>query len=149
MKMTTKPGGVIQSKNMQRCERTLKFEPKGGTFSAWLSNGKTEFEYQTFDRTELQRWVEANGVVSSYRFDGVKADTNVPAEERRARWLGWYGKGERGAVQRVYERELLLNPKADRSFIGKEIIKAKKENNQTEPAKAMYGQLVKNGKRMG
>ena len=73
------PGGVIQSKNMQRCEGTLETDPKGGTFSGWLTHGKTEFEHQIFDRTELQRWLEANGEVSSYRFDGVKADTNVPA----------------------------------------------------------------------
>ena len=73
------PSGAIQSTDMQRCERMLEGDPKGGTFSGWLSWGKTEFEYQTFDRTELQRWIEANGVVSSYRFDGVKADTNVPA----------------------------------------------------------------------
>ena len=68
------PGGVIQSKNMQRCEGTLETDPNGGTFSGWLTHGKTEFEHQIFDRTELQRWLEANGEVSSYRFDGVGAD---------------------------------------------------------------------------
>ena len=70
-------------------------------------------------------------------------------EQRRARWLDWYGKGERGAVQRVYERELLLNPKADRSFIGKEIDKAKNEKAETKRGGAMFGQLVQDGKRMG
>ena len=70
-------------------------------------------------------------------------------EQRRARWLDWYGKGERGAVQRVYERELLLNPKADRSFIGKEIDKAKNEKAETKRGGAMFGQLVKDGTRMG
>ena len=70
-------------------------------------------------------------------------------EQRRARWLDWYGKGERGAVQRVYERELLLNPKADRSFIGKEIDKAKSEKAETKRGGAMFGQLVQGGKRMG
>ncbi len=73
------PSGAIQSKNMQRCEGLLETDLKGGTFSGWLTLGKTEFEHQIFDRTELQRWVEANGVVPPYRFDGVKADTNVPA----------------------------------------------------------------------
>ena len=73
------PSGAVQSTDMQRCERLLEGDPNGGTFSGWLSWGRTEFEHQIFDRTELQRWVEANGVVSSYRFDGVKADTNVPA----------------------------------------------------------------------
>lgn len=68
-------------------------------------------------------------------------------EQRRARWLDWYGKGERGAVQRVYERELLLNPKADRSFIGKEIDKAKMEKAEIKRGGAMFGQLVQDGKR--
>jgi hypothetical protein len=70
-------------------------------------------------------------------------------EQRRARWLDWYGKGERGAVQRVYERELQLNPKADRSFIGKEIDKAKKEKAEIKRGGAMFGQLVQDGKRKG
>ena len=68
-------------------------------------------------------------------------------EQRRARWLDWYGKGERGAVQRVYERELLLNPKADRSFIGKQIDKAREEKTELKRGGAMFGQLVQNGKR--
>jgi hypothetical protein len=74
----------------------------------------------------------------------VKPET--PAQ-RRARWLDWYGRGERGAVQRVYERERLLNSKADRSFIGKEIGKAKKEKAETKRGGAMFGQLVRDGKR--
>ncbi|MBK7005531.1 MAG: hypothetical protein IPH37_10655 [Burkholderiales bacterium] len=48
-------------------------------------------------------------------------------EQRRARWLEWYGDGNRGAIKSVHERELLLNQKADRSYIGKEIKKAKQE----------------------
>lgn len=70
-------------------------------------------------------------------------------EQRRMRWLDWYGKGERGAKQRVYERELPLNPKADRSFIGKEIEKAKKEKAEAKQPDGMFGQLVKDGKRKG
>ena len=70
-------------------------------------------------------------------------------KQRRARLLDWYGKGERGAVQRVYERELLLNPKADRSSIGKEIHKAKNEKAETKRGGAMFSQLVKGGTRMG
>lgn len=75
----------------------------------------------------------------------VVADTT---EQRRARWLDWYGKGERGAVQAVYERELLSNPKADRSFIGKEIKKAKQEKEAAKRNGAMFGQLVQDGKRV-
>jgi hypothetical protein len=73
------PNGAIQSIDLQRCEGTLEFDPKGGAFSGWLKHRPTDFETQKFDLAELQRWLEANGVVSSYRFDGVKADTNVPA----------------------------------------------------------------------
>lgn len=77
------------------------------------------------------------------RLAPVGAETT---EQRRARWFEDYGKGERGAVQRVYERELLLNPKVDRSFIGKEIRKAKNEKAETKRGGTMYGQLVQDGK---
>ena len=74
----------------------------------------------------------------------VEAETT---EQRRARWLDLFGNGERGAVQRVYEREFQLNPKADRSFIGKEIQKARKEKAEIKRGGAMFGQLVQDGKR--
>ena len=70
-------------------------------------------------------------------------------EQRRARWLDWYGKGERGAVQRVYQRELLLNPKADRSFIGKQIDIAKSERAAVTRSGGWTSQLVQDGKRKG
>lgn len=73
------PSGAIQSERMQKYACSLETDLKGATFSAWLTRMPTAFETQIFDRTELQRWLEANGEVSSYRFDGVKADTNVPA----------------------------------------------------------------------
>lgn len=69
-------------------------------------------------------------------------------EQRRARWLDLYGKGERGAVARVYKRELLTNPKADRSFIGKEIEKAKKEKEKAKGGGSLFSQLVQDGKRV-
>jgi hypothetical protein len=75
----------------------------------------------------------------------VKDETT---EERRARWLEWFGKGERGALQRVYERELLTNPKADRSYMGKQIEKAKQEKAITKQGGAMFGQLVQDGTRI-
>ena len=74
----------------------------------------------------------------------VEAETT---EQRRSRWLDWFGKGERGAVQRVYERELLLNPKADRSFIGKEIKVAETEQADKKRAGTWSSQLVQDGKR--
>ena len=69
-------------------------------------------------------------------------------EERRARWLKSYGKGERGALQRTYERELLTNPNADRSYMGKQIKKAKQEKGSTEQGAALFGQLMQDRKRI-
>jgi len=72
--------------------------------------------------------------------------------QRRARWLDLYGKGEYGALQRVHERELLLNPKADRSYIGKQIKVARAERGEqdTKKSSGAWGtQLVTNGKRNG
>jgi hypothetical protein len=69
------------------------------------------------------------------------------SEQRRNRWLEWYGKGERGAIQRVYKRELLLNKNADRSFIGKQINIAKNEQANKNRAGTWTSQLVHDGKR--
>lgn len=83
-------------------------------------------------------------------------DTATPApletvEQRRARYLAWHTEesriNQRGAVQRVFERELLRNPKADRSAIGKDIAKARGTIKTQTSVGAMYGQLVKDGKR--
>jgi hypothetical protein len=111
-----------------------------------------------FQREELHRWLNATGRHSEYSFAPTHQAVTVatmpaPAsetpEQRRARWLDWYGKGERGAVQRVFERERLENPKADRSYIGKEIQKAKGERDAKKRSDAMLGQLVRDGKRVG
>ena len=57
-----------------------------------------------------------------------KAETT---KERRARWLTSLEKEkefkERGALTRLHEQELLLNPKADRAYMGKEIKNAMRE----------------------
>ena len=98
----------------------------------------------------VNEWLEKDGSNLKWGFklpDASLILTESP-KDRRARWLDWYGKGERGAIQRVYERELDLNPKVDRSFIGKEIKKAKKEKSETKRDGIMYGQLVQDGKRV-
>ncbi len=77
----------------------------------------------------------------------VEVPASETPEQRRARWLEWYGKGERGAVQRVYKRELLLNPKADRATIGKQIKKAKTEQVEKKRGGGWASQLVQDGKR--
>jgi hypothetical protein len=68
-------------------------------------------------------------------------------KQRRHRWLDLFGKGGRGAKQRVYELELRINPKADRSFICKEIEKAKQEMEGDKQGATWCAQLVKDGKR--
>ncbi len=105
-------------------------------------------------REELHRWIAAMGINSAYSFAPVikaaqKTATVETVEQRRARWLEWYGKGERGAVQDVYRRELLQNPKADRSFIGKQIKIAKEEKAEAKRAGTWGSQLVQAGKREG
>ena len=98
--------------------------------------------------------LEAEKYLKSIDIDvGQCAATPAPVKDettegRRARWLDWYGKGEHGALQRVYERELLTNPKADRSYMGKQIEKAKKEKASTKQGGAIFGQLVQDGKRI-
>ena len=47
------PNGAIQSAYMQKCESFLVIDPKGGAFAAWLRYSPTDFETQTFDRTEV------------------------------------------------------------------------------------------------
>ena len=132
--------------------------------------GTTELCSETFDQhaaiSDGQFW-EIN-LADFRRFCDVMAWKEIPPEflprgntpvpaaiapspetpkQRRARWLDWFGKGERGALQRVYERELLLNHKADRSFIGKEIKKAKREKTELGSASTWTSQFVTGGKR--
>jgi len=78
--------------------------------------------------------------------------TETP-EQRRAKWLEWREQEEksstRGALERVWKREKLTNPKADRSYIGKQIKVAKEERDRKKRAGAIVPQVVKNGKRQG
>lgn len=71
-------------------------------------------------------------------------------DQRRARLADWFNEEEKsrrhGAKQRVYERELAQNPKADRSTVGKDIDKGLKDRGATGGAFAI-GQLVRGGKR--
>lgn len=72
-------------------------------------------------------------------------------EQRRARYLAWHTEemsiNPRGAVQRVFEREAKLNPKADRANIGKDIRKARDVAKTKNRDGSMFGQLVRDGKR--
>jgi hypothetical protein len=105
------------------------------------------------DDSPLVFWLGATKRIDVTTAPAAPAPAPAPAsgtpEQRRARWLEWYGKGERGAIQRVFERERLQNPKADRSFIGKQIKAAKGERAAKKRSDAMLGQLVRDGKRVG
>lgn len=67
------PVSAIQSTAMLACERILERDPLGQTFSAWLAGSSSSFDGQTFDRVELQRWIDAVKLPSEYLF-GVGAD---------------------------------------------------------------------------
>lgn len=75
------------------------------------------------------------------------------AEARAVRLLKAYeeevnGSGEYGAVTRVHARELVINPKADRSNVGKQIKQARADQATAKRASAMVASLVKDGKRV-
>ena len=69
-------------------------------------------------------------VVEPGQVPTVQSKTET-TKERRARWLTSLEKEkefkERGALTRLHEQELLLNPKADRAYMGKEIKNAMRE----------------------
>lgn len=77
--------------------------------------------------------------------------TVEPIEQRRARYLEWHTEEsriqKRGAVQRVFERERLQNPRVDRSAIGKDIAKAREAMKTQTRTGTMFNQLVRDGRR--
>jgi len=105
---------------------------------------------------DLTTYVAARGMAVVMGEPEQEAATLTKKEtvgQRRARYLEWFNEeartSERGALQRVYEREAKQNPKADRANIGKDIKKARGDANSRKQSGAMFGQLVtvKNGKR--
>lgn len=75
--------------------------------------------------------IASNSTVAEQCIAAIK----TTARERRHVWLkAFEADGKRGAVQRVFDRERLLNPRADRSYIGKQILVAKKERDEQQKA---------------
>jgi hypothetical protein len=72
-------------------------------------------------------------------------------EQRQARWLERFDEAvltkQRGALQRVFERERKENPKADRSYMGKVISQARAARDALRRGNAFTAQLVQAGKR--
>jgi len=56
--------------------------------------------------------------------------------------------GKHGALARVHTRELAINPKADRSSIGKQIKTAQDAKNREKQGTAMFASLARDGKRV-
>lgn len=98
---------------------------------------------------DVNEWLERKRVPYRWKLQSVATNSKAieTTEQRRARWLEWYGKGERGALQAVYERELQLNAKADRSYIGKQIKIAEQERAEAQRSGGWTAQLVQDGKR--
>jgi hypothetical protein len=61
---------------VERCERLLEMDPKGGSFAGWLAHRPTSFEDQVFDRAEISRWIAATSLDSEYQFSITPADKN-------------------------------------------------------------------------
>lgn len=64
---------AIQSTSMQLYEPWSANGLNGAELEWWLTDGKTDFDAQTFGRAELRRWIEATDTKSAYHFD--RADT--------------------------------------------------------------------------
>lgn len=75
------------------------------------------------------------------------------AEARGARLLNTFddevkASGEHGALARVFIREQAINPKADRSSIGKQIKAAREAMTASRQGTKMFGSIVRDGKRV-
>lgn len=137
--------------------------PKERMLKALPSDGSEHCLSVMFSREELHRWIQAMGRKSAYSFAPVVETYTAPeqtiatlapvepVEKRRARYLAWFTEEERinprGALQRVVDREAKQNSKADRSNIGKDITKARGTAKTQKQAGAIFGQLVRDGKR--
>ncbi len=105
---------------------------------------------------DLAAYVADRGIaveIEAPRKEAATLAKKETVEQRRARYLDWFSEEERiskrGALQRVFEREAKLNPKADRANIGKDIKQAQVVAKSQKQSGAFFGQLVtvKDGKR--
>jgi len=79
------PAGGIKSAAMQACERIAAAEPKAATFFGWLESGQSKLDNQTFEREELDRWMDENGIREHYSVrENVKRQT--PEQRQTMRW---------------------------------------------------------------
>ena len=79
------PAGGIKSSMMQACERVDADKHTAVTFEAWLLSGQSKLDKQTFEREELDRWMNENGIRELYLVrENVKKQT--PEQRQAARW---------------------------------------------------------------
>ena len=79
------PAGGIKSSMMQACERVDAGKHTAVTFEAWLQSGQSKLDKQTFEREELDRWMDENGIRELY---SVREDVNqqTPEQRQTERW---------------------------------------------------------------
>lgn len=133
----------LENQTMDELERSAD----DGTLSVFL-NGQTKRyryrhgqpawpvtrEFLEVYADDLNEWLAANEPHCELRFpvDVNAGGRRETTKARRARWLAMLEKeqgrgGSRGALQRIFEAERVNNQKLDRSYMGKEIKKARRE----------------------
>jgi hypothetical protein len=76
------PAGGIKSSMMQACERVDAGKHTAVTFKAWLLSGQSTIDKQTFEREELDRWMDENRILECY---SVREDPNMKPELQAVR----------------------------------------------------------------
>jgi hypothetical protein len=74
--------------------------------------------------------------------------TKETTKERRHRWLRCIEEGAPETLAKLHQLELKINPKADRSHMGKQIKQAKDERDHDKRNPFVISQKVINGKRV-
>jgi hypothetical protein len=79
------PAGGIKSSMMQACERVDADKQTAVTFEAWLQSGQSKLDKQTFEREELDRWMDENGIRELH---SVKENLiqQTPEQRQTERW---------------------------------------------------------------
>ena len=136
-------------------ERTLvQLQQRFNALSMEAPGGRSLQDWLDFARTQgikYNPWIDKYAKTTPPENKEVDTKVTETVEQRRSRYLLWFEEekrtNERGALQRVYQRELKQNPKADRSNIGKDIEKAREDAKSQNVATHWTKQLVIDGKR--
>jgi hypothetical protein len=79
------PAGCIKSSMMLACERVDAGKHTAVTFEAWVQSGQSKLDKQTFERKELDRWMDENGIRELH---SVKENLiqQTPEQRQTERW---------------------------------------------------------------